>query len=298
MKTQFFRANLLPLLAFFILFVTVAMVACRKTETTSAPRTNNESGTQSTNSTNFAYINASLDDDDFSDAFADSSECKTVTFGPSKDVYPHTKTITYNNCFSDCKNGVLNGTKVVYDYINPDSAKPGDLVKEVSYQDFTIDSVKVSGDVKVYLVSSDPRTLHVVATRTYVISGKDGVTETVKSDHVRTQISGGNTESRDDDVYSVTGTSKGNEILHGGTVAKYTAVIDPNDPVIKASACCWRSAGTETVSIEVKYRGSTSTLTEVLDYGDGACDDTATLTVNGGEAQTVTLPLMFWPLNP
>jgi len=297
MKTRAFGANLLPLLALMTLFAAVTIVSCRKTETTAA-RTNSESGTQFVNSTNFAHVNSDLDDKDFDDAFADSGDCKTVTFDTSKDVYPHTKTITYNNCFSECKDGVLNGTKVVYNYVNPDSADAGDLIKEVTYQDFTIDSVKVSGDVKVYLVASAPYTLHIVATRTLVVSGKDGVTETVKTDHIRTQIAGGDTEDRSDDVYSVTGTSSGHENMHGGQVAKYSAMIDANDRVIKAADCCWRSSGTETVTIDVNSRGTKSTLTEVLDYGDGSCDNQATLSVNGGEPQTVTLPLRFWPLNP
>ena len=297
MKKRFFRSNLLPLLASSILFVLVAIVSCQKTETTGALSSGNEAGTQSMNSTNAVYENTSLDDEDFDDAFTDSSECQTITFDPSKDVYPHTKTVVYNNCQSECKGAVLNGTKVIYDYMDPDSAKPGDLIKEVTYQNFTIDSVKVNGDVKVYLVSNDPRTLHVVATRTLVIPGKDGATETVKTDHVRTQIAGGSTETRSDDVYSITGTSSGHENWHGGTVAKYTVVIDPNDPLIRATDCCWRSQGTETVTLEVNSKGSKTTLTEVLNYGDGTCDNQATLTING-QTQTVTLPLMFWPLNP
>ena len=238
MKRHFVRTNLFPLLAFLVVSFIVITVSCRKTETTAAISvSNDESSIQFRNTTNFAFQNESLDDDDLGDA--DGSDCATVTNDPSKDVYPHTKTITYNNCTDNCKGRLFNGTKIVQYYVDPETAKPGDLLKEVTYEDFIMDSVKVSGDIKVYLVSDNPWKLHVVATRTYVIPGKDGVTKTFKGDHYRTLTAGGDTEDNSDDVYTITGTSSGNEILHGGTVAKYTTVIDENDPVMKESDCCW-----------------------------------------------------------
>ena len=305
-----FNRIYLTLPAFSILFCFIMIVSCQKTQNTSSPRTgtNNELGTQYMNSTNFAFQNENLDDQDFEDAFAlgnanevnlqGSSECKTVTYDPSKDVYPHTKTVVYNNCESNCVGGTINGTKITYNYMRSSDAQPGDLIKETTYDNLTVDSVKVNGSVKIYLVSNSPRTLHIVTTRTYVIPGADGLTETFKGDYMRTQIAGEGTEDTGDDVYAITGSAEGHENLHGGTVAKYTSVIDSNDPLIKEHGCCWRSEGTETITLNVKSQGEESTLTEVLDYGDGTCDNEATLTINGGDPQTVTLPLVLYPLTP
>jgi hypothetical protein len=314
MKKHLGRTILFHLLAFSILFVIIMVVSCQKTQDASSTRSdaNKELNTQLMNSTNFALENENLDDQDFNDMIASdnmgensdnvelstTNDCKTVTYDPSKDVYPHTKTVVYNNCESECKGGTINGTKITYNYIDGDLAQPGDLIKETTYENLTVDSVKVAGDVKVYLVSHSPRTLHIVATRTFVIPGRDGTTETFNGDYTRTQIAGEGTNDNSDDVYAITGTANGMEILHGGTVAKYTSVIDTNDPLIHEHGCCWRTQGTETITIDVKEKGSESTLTEVLDYGDGACDNEATLTINGGEPQMVTLPLIFYPLVP
>ncbi|HYK47075.1 MAG TPA: hypothetical protein VEV83_17985 [Parafilimonas sp.] len=310
MKRQLFRVNLVPLAALLIMGVIVTMFACQKTESNRSQPTS-DLNTQFLNNTNFAVNDENLDDQDFEDAVALDEDapldnfngsggggCKTITYDPSRDVYPHTKTIVYNNCTSECKGGTINGTKVITVYVNPKLAKPGDLVKEIVYQNFTVDDVQITNDTKTYLASNDPLTWHVVRTRTYVIGGKDGITQTSSSDLMRELIAGGDTQDNSDDMYAVTGTTTGVENEHGGGLhGKYTSVIDETDPATAGANCCWRTSGTETINIEVREKGSTTSLTEVLDYGDGTCDNQATLSINGGEAQAVTLPLYFWPLS-
>ena len=309
MKKQLFRAHLVPLAALVIMGMIVTMFACQKTESNRSQPATSDLNTQLLNTTNFAVNDGNLDDQDFQDAFGldeattvnnfngSGGGCKTITYEPSKDVYPHTKTIVYNNCESECKGGTINGTKVITVYMNPKTAQPGDLVKEIVYENFTVDDVQITSDSKTYLASTDPLTWHVVRTRTYVIPGKEGVTQTSSSDLMRELIAGGDTQDNSDDMYAVTGTTTGNENEHGGGLhGKYTSMIDETDPATAGATCCWRTSGTETITMEVKEKGSTTSLTEVLDYGDGTCDNQATLSINGGEAQTVTLPLYFWPL--
>lgn len=53
-------------------------------------------------------------------------------------------------------------------------------------------------------------------------------------------------------------------------------------PIIRKFTCAWRVKG------EITFTRNSNTKTAVLDYGDGSCDDQATVTVNG-KTHTITL---------
>ena len=298
-------------LSILLAFSFVTIMACQKNDITksSSPPVDNQLNTQFMNTTNLAYQGGNLDRQDFEDMMdagymgenagnlqAAASDCRTVTCSPSCDVYPHTKTIVYDNC-TKCDGSILNGTKIITYYVDPAVAQPGDLLSVTEYDGFSVDSFMVTGKKSFYLVSNTPYVLHIVADKQLIAPGRYGGKKSFTSDRMWTQTVGGNTADQSDDVFSIVGTSSGKEILHGGDIAEFTAVIDSNDPLVNSNDCCWITSGTETVTIHEKYHGSESTLTEVLDYGDGTCDNMATLTINGGDAQTVELPLRFFPLD-
>jgi hypothetical protein len=91
-----------------------------------------------------------------------------------------------------------------------------------------------------------------------------------------------------------TGHAEGKETLGNVQANNWQSDIDKNNVVIKPQSCKRRVEGGVIVKINIK---GSNTLNEYLDYGDGSCDNLATLNINGGEPQLVSLPLRFWPLN-
>lgn len=83
-----------------------------------------------------------------------------------------------------------------------------------------------------------------------------------------------------DDVFQITGGARG-ETNRPGFVVSWGRTILPAEPVIKEFTCHWFVEGK--VKIERSFAP-----TAVLDYGNGNCDNRATITVNG-----VTRPVLL-----
>jgi len=103
----------------------------------------------------------------------------------------------------------------------------------------------------------------------------NGGTITWTSQRDREWIGGETTLLPFDDVYSITGSASGTD--QDGL--QFTVNI--TNPLIAKVSCPWITQGT----LEITH-GSNPTAT--LDYGDGTCDDQATVTVNG-TTTTITL---------
>jgi len=108
------------------------------------------------------------------------------------------------------------------------------------------------------------------------ITDPDGAVGTWSTDRVRTQVEGGETESLSDDSYEITGTASGTN-RKGNS---YTAEII--SPLYKSFECRWISSGV----IEVTGSAGRS---RQLDYGDGTCDNKATVTFVNGNQREITL---------
>jgi hypothetical protein len=95
----------------------------------------------------------------------------------------------------------------------------------------------------------------------------DGLTSNWTADKEKEWVQGTSTTDRSDDVFLFTGSMSGTN-LNG---VAYTATIVA--PLTK-DACDWYVSGT----VEI-VRANMPNVT--LNYGDGICDDQATITVNG-----------------
>ncbi|MBC9911421.1 hypothetical protein [Chitinophaga varians] len=93
-----------------------------------------------------------------------------------------------------------------------------------------------------------------------------------------TQTAGGGTPTPNDNVYSLEGNAA-ITYVKGGPAG--SATITTQSPLIKATACKWVSQG----KLLVAY----NSLSAVIDYGNGVCDDKATITINGDKVREVTL---------
>ena len=91
------------------------------------------------------------------------------------------------------------------------------------------------------------------------------------SDRVREWIAGSTTESRDDDQYSITGSASGTA-ANGNT---FTATVQ--EPLIRILALGCRKHFVDGVVL-VTISGKPD---RTIDFGNGACDDQAVMTING-----------------
>jgi hypothetical protein len=228
-------------------------------------------------------------------ASGDSTSCRTVTYNPSRSAYPHTATINFGSSCTGLDGFTRSGKKIITVYADWRTAPAGTLISETTFSNFYIDSVNVAGNMQTYIdsaASPGPLALKIVTNKT--ITDSKGNTSTYTATSYWLQTAGNSTTTRKDNVYQITGSASGTEVLDGATPVSWTSSIDPNDPVIKMGDCMFRSKGIEQIRLNVE---GTSMFTESLDYGNGTCDDIATLTINGGTPQQVTLPLQFWPLS-
>lgn len=92
------------------------------------------------------------------------------------------------------------------------------------------------------------------------------------------QTAGAGTPTPNDNVYSIEGNAS---IAYEKGGPAGNADITTHTPLIKATACKWLAQG----QLKVAY----GSLSAIIDYGNGVCDDKATITINGDKVREVTL---------
>lgn len=285
------------------LLLSLSLVSCKKNDTvTSPPQTTTQSLLM--RATNDIYSAGNQQSQEVADILGgevmqspDSSDCRVVTYDPSRRVYPHVKTVDFGSGCTSSDGVTRKGKKIITVYADWRTAPAGTLITEATFSDFYIDNVNVAGNVKTYIDTAampGPLALKIVCTKTFTSNNGDVSTFTATNYWLQTQ--GGTTTSSADNVFQITGSASGNEILDGATSVIWSSNTDPMHPVIKRGDCGFRTEGAMQVQLQIQT-GGMSNFTEYLDYGNGDCDNLATLSINGGEPQQVSLPLFFWPLS-
>jgi hypothetical protein len=298
MKTK--KISSIVLLGFFAAGITFS--ACKKSYTPASSASNLALESESMKSTNNVVGFDSSANEDFDVVMSDEASssnarntvCYTVTYAPSKDVFPHTKTLDYG---SGCTNtdGVTKKGKVIVTYYDP--AVTGGKFSVTNYNNYYVNNVHIEGSVQINeSTNASGQTIFThIANKT--ITSPDGDFKDWNSNLVFTLIEGQNTTKKLDDVYQITGSAHGKETLDGVEANNWKSDVDKNNVVIKPQTCNRRVKGGLIVTIHLKEKGKADRqLDEYLDYGNGDCDDIATLTIDG-VSQQVTLPLQFWPLH-
>lgn len=251
------------------------------------------------NATNTAADASNIESQDIEDVVAgdSSTDCRVITFDTSKTVYPHIRTVDFGSGCTGADGITRKGKRITTYYVDPKTAAPGTMITETTFENYYVNDMNVSGTVMAYVDSSstaDTLITKLVANR--ILSASDGDSKTLNGTSYWKRISGGDTPTRQDDVYQITGSAYGAETLDGATQITWTSVTDATNPVIKSVSCDNRTQGAIDVQLHI-VTGGDATFTEHLDYGNGNCDDVATLSINGGTAKEIILPLYFWPLS-
>jgi len=161
-----------------------------------------------------------------------------------------------------CKDSRVRRGKITIDY----TGAIGAIGSEVVYtpEKYFVNSYGVSGTKSIKVID---KLTHSIKVEDGKITKPDGGVITWKSDRVRKMVAGEDTPLFIlDDAYEISGTSSGTNSV-GKTYAFATKT-----PLLKSLGCQWIKSG----KLEIQREGKKDA---VIDYGDGACDDKATLTV-------------------
>ena len=128
-----------------------------------------------------------------------------------------------------------------------------------------------------------------------IISDADGNTKDYNVNATWTVI---NWNGGTNNAYEISEQVGGNETYNGIESNHFKTDVDNANPVIKPFTCKRVQGGViANIHLTNAAPGEPNDLEEYLDYGNGDCDNIGTLSINGSEPETVTLPLYFWPLN-
>lgn len=163
-----------------------------------------------------------------------------------------------NSRFERVKNGLI----IIHVWGNP---LQNEFVREISFKDFTINGNAIEGTKRIEKTAQYSFT---VTIQNGKVTFTDGTTYTRNCERIRTWADGFATPYNIwDDVYTIEGTATG--VNRKGYT--YTHQIT-NALMIKLN-CRWIVQGTIDMTVDSK--------TATLDYGNGECDNIATVTANG-----------------
>jgi len=150
-----------------------------------------------------------------------------------------------------------------------------------SFENFQIDSLQIAGTQKITNTSTANERQFSVDVENAKLSKPNGNYSEWNSHKTITQVEGlGTPELPFDDIYKIQGSATG-KVKKDDRLYAWTSEIV--DPLIKKFTCPWIVKGQ--VKNSKVSNSSNSTWVAVLDYGNGDCDNQATITINGIEHQ-------------
>jgi hypothetical protein len=174
--------------------------------------------------------------------------------------------------------------KIIHVYTNR-LINPG-AVAETSFDGFYFDSIKVEGAHRIKnttTVTSGPQ--YQINVTNGKLTRPNGNFTSWNSEKVRTQIEGMLTPILPmDDVFKITGAARGSNRRDTTVIAWNATVVEP---LIRRNNCRWIVKGTvravrENTNTGERWAG-------LINYGNGTCDNAATVTING-VTYNITLP--------
>jgi hypothetical protein len=276
----------------FAALVCIVLASCKKNDAVSPTQPN----AQSARTTNMISTMQDESDNEIADAFSadlSTTACPMVTFDPSRDVYPHTKVVDYGTGCTDEFGVTRSGKRFVTQYADYRTAPAGAVINVVTFSNYYLNGVSISGSSRISVVTPavpGPFTVRILESKT-ITDGSS--TRSYVSTTDRMLVAGDVNSPKEDKSYQIVSTAYGTEVIGDSTMSVWKLTTVPSKPVYKQGDCLYRTKG----AVKVTLNQGGVTTNEVLDYGDGTCDDQATLSIDGGAAEPVTLPLPIFPSN-
>jgi len=196
------------------------------------------------------------------------STCATITHDTLSN--PRVLTIDFGTTNCICNDGRSRRGKIIVTYSGPYN-EPGH-VHTVSFDNFFVNDNQVLGTKTVTNngLNNNGNLYFSIEVDGSIIRANGAGTLTFVSSREREWIEGASTPERNDDVYLVTGTASGTNSEGGSFTAEITSALK------RTVACHQFVSGTAEVTPANRPVRS-------IDFGDGTCDNQATVTVNGQE---------------
>jgi hypothetical protein len=190
-----------------------------------------------------------------------------VTIDTATAGYPITITISYGNGIETKQGKVISGTVKIE--INGDEDTDGST-RQITFTDCKVDTIGVNGICIEKFTGDNLITRKITNTSDVTFTITNGATLVRKGTETSEWLAGVSTpEERDDDKIVITGSNivenKTENITYSRTIT---------DGLIKLGDCRNIVAGT----VEISQNGN---VIATLNYGDGTCDNLASLTTNG-----------------
>lgn len=211
------------------------------------------------------------------DTVPGTTSCYTVTIEHlSSAVFPVRITIDFGTTGCPGRDGHIRKGKIITTYTDR-LVFPG-AVATTTFQDHYIDSIKVEGTHTI----TNNSTSNVLQFKVDVTDGKlsksNGNYTEWTSHKTITQIEGlGTPYVPFDDIFRIEGSANG-RVKRGDLIVVWRSEII--DPLIKR-VNCRRIVKGQMRTIRVTSSNTATPANAVLDFGDGTCDNRATITING-----------------
>jgi len=200
-------------------------------------------------------------------------ETPVVTIDTAAAGYPITITIDYGTGIETNHGKVISGTVKIA--INGDKNTDGST-REITFENCAIDTIGINGSSIEQFIGDNTTTRKITNNSDVTFSITDGATLIRKGTETSEWLAGVATpEDRDDDKIVITGS-----ITVQNTTDNITYSKTITDGLIKLGDC------RDIVSGKVEYSQG-AVVIATLDYGDGTCDEVASLTTGGTTTEII-----------
>lgn len=226
------------------------------------------------------------------DTLSPAIRCFTITKTyPGGPPFPVVITLDFGNTGCMGPDGRIRKGKIITEYTN--RLIHTGAMATTTFDGFYVDNIHVEGTHKITNISGTPVPPANIARkfRVEVINGKltkpDGNFIEWDSEKTITQVEGLSTpDYPKDDVFKIEGSANG-YVKRGNLLVRWQSTII--EPLFRRVTCRWIVKGRIRTARVNLPDPNNSRWVAILDFGNGICDNKATLTVNGITRQ-ITLP--------
>lgn len=218
-------------------------------------------------------------EDGYTGLTADSrSGCVEITLENPWGIFPNTITLDFGDGCTGPKGRTRSG-KIIINV--SDTLKNPGAVRTLSFEDYFVEEVQVSGSiVRTNEGLNSLNQPHHSRSTDIQLAFPDGKTASWSGVQTATLVEGMDTPFLFDNVFEITGSTSG--VNRNGT--PFTTTIE--DPLVKKVGCPWIVSGIRVLTVNDKTR--------TLDYGDGSCDNKATVTFANGMTKEIIIHKKWW----
>lgn len=189
---------------------------------------------------------------------------------------PHTITIDFGSTNCTCMDGRTRRGQIIVSYMG--RYRDSGYVHTIGFNNYYVNDNHVLGTKSVTNMghNSAGQLYYNISINGMMVLNATGDTVKHTASRTRTWVNGESTAQLSDDAYRISGS---------GSITKATGKIfniSITSPLLVAMNCKWIEEGT----VAITPQGATNA--RILDYGNGSCDDQATITVNG-KSKTIIL---------